>query len=108
MIVGKLAYELAQESSIDIPSCALGENILLDFDPHKFVPGTIFAIGNAQIEITKACTLCSHLSKYDKKLPKLILNYRGQYCKVIKSGEIKRGDRVYLIKNSINNCSKLI
>lgn len=100
MGVGENAYELAKSHGIDLPESALGENLLFDFDPHTFAPGTKFEISDAIIEITEACTLCSHLVKYDSHLPKLIKDKRGQYFRVLKSGEIKAGDSVRLISNN--------
>ncbi len=108
MGVGEDAYKLAKDNNIDLPETALGENILFDFDPHSFASGTRFEIGSAVLEITEPCTLCSHLVKYDKRLPKLILNKRGQYFRVIKSGEIKAGESVKLLKNSGSCKNKLI
>ncbi len=108
MGVGEDAYQLAKENGIDLPESALGENMLFDFDPHSFAPCTSFEIGDAVIEITEACTLCSHLAKYDKQLPKLILDKRGQYFRVLKSGVIKAGDRVKLLSNNISCRNKLI
>ncbi len=97
MVVGKKAYDMADEHNISLSGGELGENILLDFDPHEFANGTVFQIGQAQIKIVEPCTLCKHLAIYDPKLPKLILNHRGQYCSIVKSGIVKKGDRVYLI-----------
>jgi len=94
MIVGVKPYDMAKSSLIDIPKAALGENILLDFDPHALEIGTVLEIGTAKIKITEACTLCKHLSKYSPKLPKLILKHRGIYCMVVKSGIIKKDDIV--------------
>ena len=94
MIVGAKPYNIAQNSSIEIPKAALGENILLDFDPHTLSIGTVLKIGTAEIKITEACTLCKHLSKYSPKLPKLILKHRGIYCRVVKSGIINQDDVV--------------
>ena len=97
MIVGTKPYIMADDQGIDLPECALGENILLDFDPHELEHGTLLQIGEAQIEITQNCTLCKHLAKYDAILPKLILNHRGIYCKIVKSGRIKAGDKVEIL-----------
>ena len=98
MIVGTKPYIMAKENGIALPESALGENILLDFDPHTLPDNSKLQIGSALLEITKACTLCNHLLKYDKSLPKLILKHRGIYCKVIKSGIINKNDKVYLLK----------
>jgi len=104
MIVGTKPYIMAKENSIDMPETALGENILLNFDPHELEIGTQLAIGSAIIEITQSCTLCKHLLKYDKKLPKLILNHRGIYCKIVKSGIIQADDKVEIITPTKKAC----
>jgi len=98
MIVGLKPYNMAKEQNIELPTSALGENILLSFDPHELNIGDRLAIGDAILEITQNCTLCKHLSKYSSKLPKLIVKHRGVYCQVIQGGEIKQNDSVELIK----------
>jgi len=98
MIVGTKPYDMAKSENIELPTCSLGENILLDFDPHTLKFGTKLSIGTAIIEITEHCTLCKHLAKYGKNLPKLIVKHRGVYCKVIKDGIIKNNDTVEVIE----------
>ncbi len=97
MIIGTKPYNMAKEANINLPEVALGENILLDFDPHTLPLGTKLKIGTAILEITAACTLCNHLTQYHKDLPKLILKHRGIYTKVIKSGIIRKNDEVFKI-----------
>ncbi len=98
MIVGTTPYDMAREAGIAMPEVALGENILLDFDPHTLNIGSKLKIGEAILEITAACTLCSHLTQYHKDLPKLILKHRGIYCSVLKGGIINKGDSATLLK----------
>ncbi len=90
MIVGLKSYEIAQENSIDLAFGSLGENILLDFDPHNFEVGTIFKIGDSLIEITQICTVCNHLNVFDENLPKLLKGHRGVYCRILKSGLVQK------------------
>jgi MOSC domain-containing protein YiiM len=98
MIVGQKPYLLAKEHlNINLPSAALGENILLSFNPHELENGAILEIGSAILQITKICTLCKHLTKYHAKLPKLILKSRGIYCKVLQDGVIKVGSSVKIL-----------
>lgn len=97
MIVGLKPYNMAKENNINLPLSALGENILLDFDPHTLNIGDRLQISGAILEITQNCTLCKHLSKYSSKLPKLILKHRGVYCKIIKSGVVNKNDTVEII-----------
>jgi len=70
MIVGQKAYSEPMKHDIELGSGDLGENILLDFDPHNFAMGTVFQIGDAKIEVMEPCTICTHLAKYDARLPK--------------------------------------
>ncbi|WP_066246256.1 MOSC domain-containing protein, partial [Arcobacter porcinus] len=89
LLVGIDSYNLALENDIKIEIGTLGENILVSFDPHRFDIGTKFQIGDdAIIEITQICTVCNHLSVFDKKLPNLLKKKRGVYCKIVKSGLI--------------------
>ena len=94
MIVGKRPYDMARDLGITLEPGSLGENLLLDFDPHEFAAGTIFQIGEAQIQIAESCTLCQHLAVFDKRLPKLVRDHRGLYCRILADGEIRPGDTV--------------
>lgn len=98
MIVGKYAYDLAKENDIDLEYGSLGENILLDFNPHDYHVGTIFEIGETQIQITENCTICNHLAVFDDELPIIVQDCRGIYCKILKQGEIKKGSPVKIIE----------
>lgn len=90
MIVGVKSYEIAKEKGIKLEFGSLGENILLDFDPHNFEVGTNLIIGESIIEITQVCTVCNHLSVFDENLPTLLKAHRGLYCKIIKSGFVSK------------------
>lgn len=94
MIVGLKSYEIAKSYGINLDYGSLGENILLDFNPHDFEISTKFQIGEAIIEITQICTVCSHLNIFDENLPNLLKNQRGVYCKILKSGKITKGDQI--------------
>ena len=89
MIVGIQSYEVARNNGITLEFGSLGENILLDFDPHIFEVGMQLSIEDSIIEITQICTVCNHLNIFDKKLPALLKSHRGLYCKIIKNGIIK-------------------
>lgn len=90
MIVGVNTYELAKKNNISLEYGSLGENILLDFNPHDYKVGTRFIVEDAVLEVTQKCTICNHLSVFGKKLPLIIKDCRGLYCKIIKSGIIKK------------------
>ena len=90
MIIGLKSYEMAKEKNIDLKRGSYGENILFDFDPHLLSISQRLQIGDTILEITEKCTLCNHLSVFGAKLPKLIKNHRGLYCKIIKGGVITK------------------
>lgn len=91
MIVGTIAYNIAKENDITLEHGSLGENILLDFDPHDLEIGEIIQIGEVTLKITEECSVCSHLSVHDKRLPKLVAKHRGVYCEILANGVIKKG-----------------
>lgn len=98
MIVGTKAYELAKENGIDMQYGTLGENILFDFDPHELEIGDVISVGEAKIEITENCSICTHLGIIRKDLPKLIKDHRGVYCKITQSGTIDKSNAASLLK----------
>jgi len=91
------SYELAHRDNIDLEFGSLGENILIDYNPYHLKSTQKLQIGTAIIEISQNCTICNHLSKIDKKLPKLLKNDRGIFVKVVKEGEINLNDEIYLL-----------
>ena len=91
------SYELAKSHGIDIPGGALGENLLIDYNPYRLPAGSRLKIGNVTLEISQHCTLCKSLTKVDGKLPKLLKDDRGVFAKVMESGTIKKGDDIYLL-----------
>lgn len=97
MIVGINSYKLAESNEISMNYGSLGENILLNFDPHILPIGTVLKINEAKIEITQKCTICSHLAEFGKILPELLKDCRGLYCKVINDGEITKNSIVDII-----------
>ena len=90
MIVGIQSYEIAKNNGINLEFGSLGENILLDFDPHILEVGTKLIIENSIIEITQTCTVCNHLAVFNENLPLLLKGHRGLYCKIIKSGMVSK------------------
>lgn len=98
MVVGKYSYDIAKENDINLEYGSLGENILFDFNPHDYHIGTIFEIGETQLEVTENCTICNHLAIFDDELPMLIQDCRGMYCKILKDGIIERNMAVNVIE----------
>jgi MOSC domain-containing protein YiiM len=91
------SYVLSKNQGIDLSYGLLGENILMDFNPYSLEVGTEIKIGEVILEITQVCTICNHLSKVDKKLPKLLKNDRGIFAKVIKSGILHVNDAIFML-----------
>jgi MOSC domain-containing protein YiiM len=100
LIASDESYKLAASNGIDAPYSALGENILIDYNPYHLRPGARVVIGDLILEISQNCTLCNSLAKVDAKLPKLLKDDRGIFAKVISSGTIHKNDNIYLLKNS--------
>ena len=98
LVTSAKSYDLALSQHISMPLGALGENILLDYNPYRLVPGQRLQIGKTLVEISQNCTLCNHLSAIDKKLPKLLKKDRGIFVKVVRKGEIQEGDTVFLLR----------
>lgn len=96
MVLGKNSYELSKDNNINLEYGSLGENIVFDFNPHLFPIGSVFIIGDCEIEITEKCTICNHLAIFHKKLPKIVKDCRGLYCKINKSGIVEKNLPVYL------------
>ena len=91
------SYELIKSNGIDAPYSALGENLLIDYNPYCLATGSRLKIGNVTLEISQHCTLCKSLTKVDVRLPKLLKDDRGVFAKVIESGIIKEGNDIYLL-----------
>ena len=80
----------AKDKGIDLEFGCLGENILLDFDPHTLKVGTNLIIGDAIIQITQVCTVCNHLAVFDESLPLLLKGHRGLYCRIVDNGIVSK------------------
>lgn len=94
MIVGTIAYDIAKENNIELEHGSLGENILMDFDPHTLDVGDTIQIQDVKLQLTEECSVCSHLGVHDKRLPKLVAKHRGVYCKILDDGIIKKGQEI--------------
>jgi MOSC domain-containing protein YiiM len=98
LIASLESYLMAQrELGTRMPYGYLGENLLIDYNPYHLPLGTKLQAGSVTLEITQNCTLCNHLAKLDKRIPKLLKNDRGIFAKVVKAGEIKVGDTVSIL-----------
>ncbi|MGC8967610.1 MAG: MOSC domain-containing protein, partial [Thermus sp.] len=79
LVAGLPAYQKAQKAGIELPFGALGENLLLDLDPHALPPGARLRVGEALLQLSHVCTVCKSLSQFDLRLPKLLYGGRGVY-----------------------------
>lgn len=91
------SYHLVKKENISMPYGSLGENLLIDYNPYHLPSGTQLQIGSTILEISQYCTICNHLSSIDERVPDLLKNDRGIFAKVIKAGEIKKGDTISLL-----------
>ena len=91
------SYNLALKNNIEMPYGALGENILIDYNPYTLAIGSYLKIGEIVLEVTQNCTICNHLSLIDKILPTLLKDDRGIFVKVVEVGFIEKGDKLYLL-----------
>ena len=88
---------MARNENITIAHGSLGENILMDYNPYSLPMGKQIEIGEVLLEVTQHCTICNHLSMVDPQLPTLLKDDRGIFVKVVQSGAIRRGDKIYLL-----------
>jgi len=91
------SYKLAKDNGIDISYSALGENLLIDYNPYHLKPGSRIKIGDLMLEISQNCTLCNGLAKVNAALPGLLKDDRGIFAKVITAGTIHKSDNIYLL-----------
>lgn len=96
LVTGLPAYQSARESGIELAYGALGENLILDIDPHQLGPGQRLRVAGALLGLSTSCTVCETLAVFDPRLPKLLYNKRGMYARVIKGGVVHIGDAVAL------------
>ena len=97
LVAGLSAYEKAQGAGIPLPYGALGENLLLDLDPHALPPGARLRVGEALLELSQVCPVCKSLSQFDLRLPKLLYGGRGVYARVLEGGVVRVGDPVLVL-----------
>ena len=83
----------------------LGENITVEGIPYvAFQPESLWRMGEATLQITIAATPCSKLKHLPyigeeniKAFCKMLEGQRGWYARVLKEGEIKKGDSIEAI-----------
>ena len=98
LLTSNESYTLAKEHGIDAKYGSLGENILIDLNPYHLSDGDRIIVGDVELAITQNCTICNSLAKVDVKLPSVLKSDRGIFAKTIKSGKIRKGDIVNILK----------
>jgi len=97
LITSLESYTLLKQNGIDAAYGALGENLLMDYNPYHLPIGARLKVGNVLLEISQPCTLCKSLAKVNPAVPKLLKDDRGIFAKVIESGSISKGDNIYIL-----------
>ncbi|WP_018467894.1 MOSC domain-containing protein [Calidithermus timidus] len=91
LVAGVGSYRHALGAGIELPYGALGENLLLDLDPHAWV-GWRLEVGEALLELVAVCTVCAALTRLDPRLPRLLYQGRGVYARVLRGGVVRLAD----------------
>jgi MOSC domain-containing protein YiiM len=96
LVAGVESYRRAREAGIELPHGALGENLLLDLDPHPWV-GRRLEVGGALLELVALCPVCAALTRLDPRLPRLLYRGRGVYARVLRGGVVRLADWVRVL-----------
>ena len=100
LITSALTY-----ATFDLPELALRENLWLlpnnEFDAEKLQSGDTLSLadGLAELRITFQCEPCGRLNRVAPSLCRDIKGQRGYLARVVGSGTIRAGDKLYLTKN---------
>ncbi|MGA8709710.1 MAG: MOSC domain-containing protein [Thermoplasmata archaeon] len=91
-----------QRESWPVQPGDLGENITTEGVPYNsFAPGRRFRVGEALLEVSKACTPCENLyllpyvgQNRGPEFLKVMLDRRGWYARVLNEGSVRIGDPI--------------
>ena len=98
LLMGQATYEHLKLIGFDLPYGALGENMVLDFDPHALAPSTKLKVGEALLEIALYCTACKTLrDRYGQDFPQALGRRRGMLARVLEGGRVQPGGQVEVI-----------
>lgn len=94
-----LLMDLETLEALALRPGAVRENITLQGVPlHALRPGDRLQIGEAVLEITKACAPCARMDEIRPGLQEALRGRRGMLARVLQSGWIRRGDPVRWLK----------
>jgi hypothetical protein len=96
LLAGAPAYE-----ALALPPGVLRENLLLDIDTAGLVSGAILQIGDARLRLSFQCEACGSLDKHVPGLARAIGKRRGMLARVLADGEIRIGDAVTVLDESL-------
>lgn len=88
LLVGVQTYDYLRENGLELPLGALGENIVLDFDPMVLPAQTQLEVGDALLELSLRCSPCAHLYDVWPQLRGIIAGRRGMLAKVLRDGKV--------------------
>ncbi|PZA08030.1 MULTISPECIES: MOSC domain-containing protein [unclassified Meiothermus] len=98
LLLGQATYEHLESLGFDLPYGALGENMVLDLDPHLLRPGTKLRVGEALLEVSLYCTPCKTLKeRYGSNFPQKLGRRRGMLARVLEGGTVQAGDAVQIL-----------
>lgn len=98
LLMGQATYDHLKGIGLELPHGALGENIVLDFDPHTLEPGAQLRVEDTLLEISLYCTPCKTLrDRYGQDFPQRLGKRRGMLAKVLEGGIIHPGDPVEIL-----------
>lgn len=81
--------------ALELKPGIIRENITTQgLNVNGLVAGQSLRIGEAMLEVTMPCTPCSQMEAIRPGLRQEIRGWRGMFCKVVKSGVIRHGDRI--------------
>lgn len=69
--------------------------------------GQRIRVGEALLEVTKPCTPCDHMDEIRQGLQEAIRGRRGTLCRVVGSGQIRRGDQIEILDQASAGKTKL-
>lgn len=87
-------------SRFDLAPSSLRENILINVDELKLSSGDLLLIGHdAALRVCFRCEPCARLNRFRDKLSRDIKGRRGYLARVVRSGVVRHGDGIKVVKS---------